>query len=145
MSALRYALVFLGIALGAALAIRGLNLTFTSQVGSSAQLLVPAMIAALIEGQRHVRARRRKFTLRDIWLFSGWATVLAMALNVGIGFGAGALAPEFAKLTIAPLFSAQFNMLLGLYGLGYLLCNRFFAGIGAYNELHAMTRRGEIE
>ena len=77
---------------------------------------------------------------------SNWiATGTALVLNVALSFLAAGMLPEFGKLAIAPVFSQQFNVLLGLYAAGYFICNRFFLGIGAANQLAMMRSRGEIE
>lgn len=145
MNYVRYGLVFVVVALGASMAIRALNTSFDTVLGSSAQLMVPAMIAALIEGQQFARRQKRKPDSREIWGFSWIATALAVALNVALAYGAGGYAPEFGKLAIAPLLGQQFLILLGLYAGGYLICNRFFAGLGAGNQLSLMCSRGEVE
>lgn len=145
MNYVRYGLVFVVVALGASMAIRALNTSFDTVLGSSAQLMVPAMIAALIEGQQFARTQKRKPDSREIWGFTWSATALAVVLNVALAYGAGGYAPEFGKLAIAPLLGQQFLILLGLYAGGYLICNRFFAGLGAGNQLSLMRSRGEAE
>lgn len=141
MSYPRYVGVFLAVAIGVALCVMLLNSGAGTQLGSSAQLLVPAMIAAVIEGRNFARANARKPGTGEAWNFALMATVLAVMLNLLLSYAATRLMPEFAKLTIAPFASQQFVMLLGLYGLGYLLSNRFFVGLGASNELTRMADR----
>ncbi|QGX99403.1 hypothetical protein EI983_14480 [Roseovarius faecimaris] len=145
MNYIRYGLVFLVVALGAALAVRALNTNLDTVLGSSAQLMVPAMIAALIEGQQFAKAQKRKPDSSEIWGFTWIATGVAVVLNVALAYGASGFAPEFDKLAIAPLLGQQFLILLGLYAGGYLICNRFFAGLGAGNQLSLMRNRGEAE
>lgn len=142
---IRYAFVFLAVAIGASLAVTALQTRFDSVVGSSAQLMVPAMIAALVEGQQFARAHGRKPGSREIWRFAWLATALAVALNVALGFGGQGLVPEFEKLAVAWGFPKQFSILLGLYAGGYLICNRFFAGLGAGNQLSLMKNRDSAE
>ena len=141
----RYALVFLAVAIGASLAVQALQGRVAGVVGSSAQLMVPAMIAALIEGQQFSRRHGRKPVSREIWGFTWAATGVAVVLNLGLSFGGQGYFPEFEKLAIAQVFSKQFMILLGLYAGGYLLCNRFFAGLGAGNQLSLMKDRDGTE
>ena len=145
MNYLRYAIVFLAVALGAALAIRLLEAQFNTALGSAAHLMVPAMIGALVEGQQHARVHKAKPASAPMWRFAWIATGIAVVLNVGLAFGAGRFAPEFGKLAIAPFGSRQFGLLLALYAGGYLICNRLFLGIGAGNQLSLMRSRGEID
>ena len=145
MNYVRYGLVFAAVALGAAFAIQALNTTTDNVLGSSAQLMVPAMIAALVEGQQFARSEKRRPNTREIWGFTWIATLVAVVLNVAIAFGAGRFAPEFGKLAIAAPASQQFILLLGIYAGGYVICNRFFAGLGAGNQLSLMRSRGELE
>ncbi len=142
---IRYALVFLAVAVGVGLLVGFLNARMDSTLGSSAQLMVPAMIAAVIEGQQFARRTKRKPSSREAWNFAWVAMLVATALNVALAYGGGAALPEFARLAIAPVLSKQFLILLGLYAGGYLLCNRFFLSIAAGNQLSLMRGRGEIE
>lgn len=145
MNLIRYAVVFVTVALGVALAVRGLNTQIDNVLGSSAQLMVPAMIAALIEGQQFARAHKRRPNSAEIWGFTWMATAIATILNLVLAYAAGSFAPEFGKLAIAVPLSQQFNLLLAIYAGGYLICNRFFAGLGAGNQLSLMRSRGDIE
>lgn len=145
MSFPRYAIVFTIVAVGAAFATRWLNSTTGSALGSSAQLMVPAMIAALIEGQQFARRVKRGFTSSEIWHFVWIATVIAVGLNLVLAYGGPSISDEFSRLAIAPFASKQFIILLGLYAGGYLICNRVFFGIGSGNQLSQMRSRGEID
>ncbi|MFK7938463.1 MAG: ABZJ_00895 family protein [Roseovarius sp.] len=145
MNLIRYGLVFLVVALGVALAVQGLNARVDTVLGSSAQLMVPAMIAALIEGQQFGKLQKRRPNSAEIWGFTWMATLVATLLNLGLAFLAAGIAPEFGKLAIAVPLSQQFNLLLLIYAGGYLICNRFFCGLGAGNQLSIMRSRGEIE
>jgi len=144
-SLIRYALVFLAVAVGVALLVGFLNTQVDSALGSSAQLMVPAMIAAVIEGQQFARREKRKPGGAEAWNFAWIATVIAVALNVALAYGAGRWLPEFGKLAVTEPGSRQFLLLLGLYAGGYLICNRFFLGIAAGNQVSLMRGRGEIE
>ena len=141
----RYVIVFMFTAIGTAALIRLLNWTLESGLGSSVQILVPAMIAALIEGRQFARANKRKSTEKEIWKFTLITSVLAMSLNVTLAYLGEWAAPEFARLTIPEPFSTQFNFLLVAYAFGYLICNRFFLALGIRNQLSLMRSRGEIE
>ncbi|MGQ3488421.1 ABZJ_00895 family protein [Roseovarius pacificus] len=145
MNYLRYAIVFLVVALGVALAVAGLNAQVDTQLGSSAQLMVPAMIAAVIEGQQFARKTGRKPDTGEAWRFTWVAGVIAVGLNVALAYGAAGIAPEFGKLAIAPTLSKQFLILLGLYAGGYVICNRLFLGLGAGNQLTLMRDRDGTE
>lgn len=145
MNLIRYGLIFLAVALGVALAVSGLNTQIDNVLGSSAQLMVPAMIAALIEGQQFAKIHKRRPGSAEIWGFAWQATGVATVLNLLLAFLAGSLAPEFGKLAIAVPLSQQFNLLLAIYAGGYLICNRFFSGLGAGNQLSLMRSRGDIE
>lgn len=135
----RYAVVFLAVVAVTGAIVAWLNAGAGAGLGSPAQLMAPAMAAAVIEGQRFARAEGRKPDTRETWRFVWIATALATVLNVGLAFLAAPLLPEFARLAIAPVLSQQFLMLLGLYAGGYVICNRLFLGIGVSTEL---SRRG---
>ena len=141
----RYALVFLAVAIGASLAVTALQTRFDSVAASSAQLMVPAMIAALVEGQQFARRNGRRPDSREIWRFVWGATTVAVILNVALAFGGQGYVPEFEKLAVAWGFPKQFSILLGLYAGGYLICNRFFVGLGVGNQLSLMKDRDSAE
>ncbi|WP_120502079.1 ABZJ_00895 family protein [Roseovarius sp. EL26] len=138
---LRYACVFVVTALGTGVLVSVLKQNVTSGIGSSAQLMVPAMIAAVIEGQRWAKTQKVKPNSGQVWGFAWIAAALATGLNVVLAYGAGAILPEFAKLAIAPALSKQFLILLGIYAGGYLICNWFFYNLGAGNQLTLMQDR----
>lgn len=142
---LRYALVFLAVAIGVAQVVRLLGVTQEDMLGSAAQIMVPAMIAALIEGQQYVRHHMALPGGVRAWRFAFAATGMAVALNLLLAFAPGWIAPEFAKLSIAAPGSQQFLILLVLYAGGYLLSNRVFFGIGAGNTMSRSKSREEGE
>jgi hypothetical protein len=103
------------------------------------------MIAALVEGQQFARRTGRRPESREIWRFVWGATAVAVILNVALAFGGQGYLPEFEKLAVAWGFPKQFSTLLGLYAGGYLICNRFFAGLGVGNQLSLMKDRDSAE
>jgi hypothetical protein len=141
----RYAIVFLAVALGAAALVKVLQVHVDSTLGSSMQVLVPAMVAAAIEGQQHAKRHKRKPATGPAWTFAWLATALALVLNLGLAFLSAGLAPEFARLAAAPVGSQAFWVLLCVYAGGYLISNRLFLGLGAGSQLNTMRSRGEIE
>ncbi|WP_101065588.1 ABZJ_00895 family protein [Roseovarius salinarum] len=145
MNYLRYTAVFLVVAVGTAIAVTVLRASLGTTLGSSAQVIVPSMIAALMEGRAFARTEKRRPSQREAWVFTGNASLLAVALNLILAYAASAVLPEFAKIAAAPVFSMAFVVLLLIYAAGYVICNRFFVGLGASNELSAMHRRGELD
>ena len=142
---IRYAIAFLASAVGVALLVSFANAQIDTTLGSSAQIIVPAMIAAVIEGGQFARAHKRKPNRREAWNFAWAAAGVAVALNIGLAFGAGDITPEFARLAASPPTSQQFITVLALYAGGYLISNWFFLGLGAGNQVTLMRGRGEIE
>ena len=142
---LRYSLVFLAVAVGVAQVIRWFDIPQQEGLGTAAQLMVPAMIGALIEGQRFARQHKRHSGGPAAWRFAATATGIATVLNVALAVAGPKIAPAFAKLAIAPVASQQFWVLLALYAGGYLLCNRFFYSIGTGNQLSLMRSRDGVE
>ena len=134
----RYICVFVATALGTGFIVSLLKQNVTSGIGTSAQLMVPAMIAALVEGQRWAKSQQTKPSSAQVWGFSWIAAAIATGLNVVLAYGVGSFLPEFSKLAIAPALSKQFLILLGIYAGGYLICNWFFYRLGAGNQLTLM-------
>ncbi len=145
MNWLRYALVFLAVAVGVAQLVIWMNAAQGTKLGSAAQIIVPAMIAALIEGQQVARQSSTAPRGASAWRFAVLATGISVTLNLALAYSGPSVAPEFAKLAIAPVLSKQFVILLGLYALGYLIANRFFYTLGASNQLSLMKSRDEAE
>ncbi|MEL6434262.1 MAG: ABZJ_00895 family protein [Pseudomonadota bacterium] len=142
---LRYGLVFLAVAIGVSQIIALLALPQDQTIGGAAQLMVPAMIAALIEGQRHAKIERNHPGGAKAWNFAFAASGIAFALNIALAYSGPNVAPEFAKLAIAMPGSQQFMTLLVFYAIGYLLCNRFFYGLGVGNQLSLMQKKDNGE
>ena len=140
---LRYSAVFLAVAVGVSQVVRLLGITKDEMLGSAAQIMVPAMIAALIEGQQYVRRHAALPGSHRAWRFAFVGTLVATALNVALAYAGPDVAPEFAKLAIAVPGSQQFVTLLLMYAGGYLLANRFFFGIGAGNTVSRDKAREE--
>lgn len=134
MNYLRYTGVFLGIAILSALVVLALNTWAGAQLGSSGQLLAPAMIAALLEGRAFVRDEDRGPNLSETWNFVLLATVLAISLNVTLSYAGSQMIPAASAQSIAPVGTRGFWIMLGVHALVYLLANRFFLGLGARNE-----------
>ncbi|MGK7651570.1 ABZJ_00895 family protein [Roseovarius sp. B08] len=143
MTWLRYGVVFLAVAIGVAQVVRLLDITKDEMLGSAAQIMVPAMIAALIEGQQYVRRHAALPGSGGAWRFAFIAMGVATVLNVALTYAGPTVAPEFAKLAIAAPGSQQFVTLLLMYAGGYLLANRFFFGIGAGNTMSRDKARNE--
>lgn len=140
---LRYSAVFLTVAIGVAQVVRLLGITKDEMLGSAAQIMVPAMIAALIEGQQYVRRRGALPGSSRAWRFAFVGMGVATVLNVALAYAGPDVAPEFGKLAIAAPGSQQFVTLLLMYAGGYLLANRFFFGIGAGNTMSREKAREE--
>jgi hypothetical protein len=140
---LRYSAVFLAVAIGVAQVVRLLGITKDEMLGSAAQIMVPAMIAALIEGQQYVRRHAALPGSSRAWRFGFIGMGVATVLNVALAYAGPQVAPEFAKLAIAAPGSQQFVTLLLMYAGGYLLANRFFYGIGAGNTMSREKARDE--
>jgi hypothetical protein len=142
MNYLRYTVIFLCIAVLSALVVLALNTWADAGLGSSGQLLAPAMIAALLEGRSFVRDEARAPNSSEAWNFAVLATVLAVALNVGLSYAAASLIPAGSAQSVAPVGTRAFWILLGVHTLVYLLSNRFFLGLGARKE---ETRRNDAD
>jgi len=130
---LRYSLVFVATALGGALLVYGVHAYRGTQLGSAAQLMVPAMIASVVEGRQYYRTNGARPHANEVLRLAVIFTGLATVLNVGLAYLPGGLMIQFAKLAVAPAFGQQFGMLLGIYALGYLVFNWFFFRLGAQN------------
>ncbi|MEM8773579.1 MAG: ABZJ_00895 family protein [Pseudomonadota bacterium] len=139
----RYGAVFLAVAIGVSQIIALFQLPQDQTIGGAAQLMVPAMIAALVEGQRFAKLNRVHPGSGKAWNFALAAAGIAFALNLMLAYAGPRVAPEFAKLAIAVPGSKQFMTLLVFYAVGYLLCNRFFYGLGVSNQLTLMQKHDD--
>jgi hypothetical protein len=141
----RYAAVFLAVALGVAFAVQFANTNWESTLGSAIQVVVPAMIASVVEGAQFAKAEKRKPLGTEAWNFAFVGMIMATVLMVALAYLAGDLAPEFSKLATAPVGSQAFLIWVALYAGAYLICNRLFMGIGAGNQISVMRSKGLIE
>ncbi|WP_135505886.1 ABZJ_00895 family protein [Roseovarius aestuariivivens] len=142
---LRYAFVFLAVAVGVAQVVLWLDRDPGLSFGGALQLMVPAMIAALIEGGQLAKRERARPSSARAWRFAGVAAGIATLLNLALAFAGPQVAPEFAKLAIAPVDGRQFWLLLAIYAGGYFIVNRFFYGLGAGNTISRLKAHEERE
>lgn len=142
---LRYSFVFLAVAVGVSQIVIWLDREPGLAFASAVQVMVPAMIAALFEGGQVAKRDRAHPGATRAWAFAGVAAGIATVLNLMLSFAGPLVAPEFAKLAIAPVTSSQFWLLLVIYAGGYFIANRFFYGLGASNQLTLMRNRGEAD
>lgn len=98
-----------------------------------------------VEGGQVAKRRKAPLASSCAWAFAGVAAGIATVLNLLLAFAGPRVAPEFAKLAIAPVSSGQFWVLLAVYAGGYVIANRFFYGLGASNQLRLMRQRGEAQ
>ncbi len=136
----RYILVF-GLAMIAiSIVIFAISSVFQSSFGTVWTPLVPAVVAAMIEGRAHARATAQNPTRIEAWKAAAIMTGLALGLFILL---AGFLLQ--AQPQIIAAIGEQPGRVIGgvlLFCFLWLVTNWFFYTIGIRNERAAARRRG---
>jgi len=122
-----------------------LGLVSEGALGPVLQVMVPAMVAALIEGQAFVRKNGALPGSGRKWVFAGIATVLGCFLALGLAHAPPTVAPVFSKMSMVLPGASHSVVVLGFYVGGYLLVNRIFYGLGAGNTMSRIKAREDTK
>ncbi len=136
----RYAGVYLATMIVAAVLIALLRRFANIDLGSSFIPLLPAMTAAMLEGNKLAIAGASAPTGKNGWLLAAQMTAIAVGFNAALGvvviyaLTGGDVPMHTLKLAIG---------YLALYGALWLVTNRFFLGLGYRNAGVGKPKAGQ--
>jgi len=131
----RYALWFMGASLVVMTIVAILQQGFGLQLGTGFTPILPAMVAAMVEGSKWAKVTREK--LRAPWLAAGAMTLVAVAITSVL------LLATTLSATQATLEGVRVvGTIMAVYAAFWFLTNRIFLSMGARNEWAAQDRRG---
>ncbi|MEM9350669.1 MAG: ABZJ_00895 family protein [Pseudomonadota bacterium] len=131
----RYALWFAGASLLVMVLVLIVQRISGIQFPSAFAPVIPAMIAATVEGSKYAKETRE--SIPQPWLSAAAMTVLSILITAVLLLGA--LMPSMGERTIQ---LGSFSTVFAIYILFWLLCNRIFLAMGARNEWASQDRRG---
>ncbi|MEM1236029.1 MAG: ABZJ_00895 family protein [Pseudomonadota bacterium] len=131
----RYAMWFAGASLVALTLVMAVQMVFSVQLGSAFVPIIPAMVAAMVEGSKWAKSSREK--LPAPWKDAGAMTGVAIGLTALL-----ILATTPAVLGMGREGIRVVILISGVYAIFWLITNRVFLGMGARNEWAAQDRRG---
>ncbi len=115
--------------------------TFTSiEMPTGVSTVLPVMMAAMLEGQRHARETKQPLESSDAWKSALAATGIVIVVSILLVAAFFVLVPGFAGL-FAALGSVALVILVAISLIVVLLTNRFALTMGAKNELKAQAKR----
>ncbi len=139
----RHGVVFPATAISVNYVVRRLQARIDGSPGSPAQGVVPAMIAALLEGN-HLARRRRKPDPREARRFARDGAEPASFPNLAPARLGSALVPKFARPAAQPSITGHVLALPGLHAGAHPICDRLLPGFGVNHRLSPMGSGGEI-
>lgn len=136
----RFALTYFGFMLGLMAISVVLKLFFETDFVNGGMALIPAIGAAMIEGQKYVQANETLPEKIQMWRFARVAAAVALAISlVAVAIGSFVV-PQIRGLMAQP-GGAGILMALALLHAGFtFLVVRFFMGLAARSQLSALNR-----
>ncbi len=123
----RFVGVFLAAIVALALISQAALMLFNFDIQSSAMGIIPIMVAAMVEGQKH--AQGTKDPIPRIWRQSAMMAGIALVINLVLALGYLAFSPGARQMIIdAPIILVA---VLVIFGLVFWLVARGFFGMGA--------------
>ena len=132
----RYALWFAGTSLVVLTLVLGIREAFGIMVGSAVVPILPAIIAAMVEGTRYARETRETFPApwQDAAVMTGGSVAITAVMILATAFTGGG---GISTTSLEPIL-----VLMAVYAVFWLITNRIFLAMGARNEWAAQDRRG---
>ena len=136
----RFALTYFGFMLGLMAISVVLKVFFETEFVNGGMALIPAIGAAMIEGQKYVQANEALPEKIQMWRFARVAAAVALAISlVAVAIGSFVV-PQIRGLMAQP-GGAGILMALALLHAGFtFLVVRFFMGLAARSQLSALNR-----
>ena len=132
----RYALVFIGTSLGLwALTMLAL-LVFEFDISNGGMVILPPLVAAMIEGHRFARSNGRLPEKLEMWKFARLAALVVMAVTMVFTVIMTFFVPELRELMAQRMGAGVLLALVVLQALIAFLVTRFFLGFGAKSGLN---------
>ena len=136
----RFALTYFGFMLGLVAISVLLKLFFETDFANGGMALIPAIGAAMIEGQKYVQANDALPDKIQMWRFARVAAAVALAISlVAVAMGSYVV-PQIRGLMTQP-GGAGILMALSLLHAGFtFLVVRFFLGLAARSQFRTVNR-----
>ncbi|MGB0900259.1 ABZJ_00895 family protein [Halocynthiibacter sp.] len=138
---IRYGLVYIATAFGLGIGLEVLLRVTGIDLSSSATSIMPAMIAAMFEGQKRAQSDEGAFTNGEAWTAAMVMTVVALGITAILGFFMSFL-PEWSRI-FGSFSVGIWVLLVAISGIVSLLVNRFFLTLGFKNKRKIMDRKIE--
>ena len=137
----RYGLVYVATAVGIGVGLEVLLRVTGMDLNSSATSIMPAMVAAMIEGQQRAQSGEAAYTNGEAWRAAGVMTLVALGIAGGFGFLLSFL-PEWSRI-FALLSAGVWLLIVAISGVVSLLVNRFFLTLGFKNKRKILDKKIE--
>lgn len=133
----RYALWFIAATIGLFIVVFALDYFLAMEFPNGAAAVIPAMVAAMVEGQKYAETSRDP--VPSPWKQAGALTIVGSAISIVFAIPAFIFLPE-----LRGAFSQFPSLMIGMIVFGILITwvvNRIFLTIGAKNQWKAMDRQ----
>lgn len=133
----RYALTFLLTLVAGVVVVTLLRVTFGVDLASSFLPIIPAMVAATLEGNKYARSTEAPLENRAAWKAAFVMTAIAVAFYAVLAVLLLSLSAQVQDATVAGGFMAA---VMAVYTVVWLIMNRVFLGLGVRNERKVQAR-----
>jgi len=132
----RYTLVFLGVSVGLWILSLLVMQIFKFDIANGGMVILPPMVAAMIEGHKFAGQNGHLPEKSDMWKFARIATLVVLALTMIFTVVMTFVVPELRSLMAQRMGGGILMAAVLVQALVAFLVTRFFLGLGAKSALN---------
>ncbi|MEX5579256.1 ABZJ_00895 family protein [Pseudophaeobacter sp. A-200-2] len=137
----RFTLVYVATALGVIAVVYAVQVLLGHNIANGGMSIIPAIVAAMVEGQRYAKAERAVPESAVLWRFAKAAALMILGLSLIFVVLLSLIMPPLRQMMSDPVgASVLFGGALLQAALGLVLV-RFFSGMGAKSQLTAIRKK----
>lgn len=139
----RFAVIYLATIVGMLVIVLLVQAIARFDISNAGMAIIPAMVAALVEGQSFARAENRLPESREMWRFARRASVIVLGLTMMSAAVFSIAVPEIAYMLRQPNGAAFLLVAILFQTLVSFFLLRLFLASGAKSALKAAGRKAD--
>jgi hypothetical protein len=136
MNITRYTVVFLGVSVGLWFLTLLVSQLFDFDLSNGGMVLLPPLVAAMIEGNKYARQTRKLPESGQMWRFARTAAMVVLAITMIFTAVLTFVVPQLQAMMAQPMGAGMLMGAVLLQALIPFLTTRFFLGLGAKSGLN---------
>ncbi|WP_420568544.1 ABZJ_00895 family protein [Thalassovita sp.] len=136
MNIIRYTIVFLGVSVGLWFLTLMVVQLFDFDISNGGMVLLPPLVAAMIEGNKYARKTRQMPESGQMWRFARTAALVVLAITMIFTVVLTFVVPQLQAMMAQPLGAGMLMGAVLLQAVIAFLTTRFFLGMGAKSGLN---------